>query len=66
MKGTPTMADEVAAGFGDLIEEMRAELDMLLAQEKADIPMSPSSDLPELLAAAIREIEGLRQMVNQS
>lgn len=60
------MSEEVAAGFGDLVEEMQAELDMLLAQEKADIPMSPSTDLPELLAAAIREIQGMREIINRT
>jgi len=54
------------AGFGDLVEELQSEIDRLLAQDKARVTRCPSSELPELLAAAIREIEGLRKMVSKS
>ena len=46
----------VAAGFGDLLEELRAEMENLLDGGV------PSTDLPELLSAAVREIEGLRRL----
>ena len=54
---------DVAAGFGDLVEELQAEIDFALGCENAGIQYEPSSDLLELLAASKKEIEGLRRMV---
>ena len=50
----------VAAGFGDLLQELRDEMSNLFAGGV------PSNDLPELLSAAVREIEGLRRLYEKT
>lgn len=59
------MSADVAAGTGDLVEELLAEIAYALGCEKAKLSYTPSSDILELLTASKDEIQRLRGRVDE-